>query len=96
MQFDWDPNKAASNEAKHEVSFEEAATVFGDPLSDTFDDPDHSWEERRFLIIGTSVQGRLLIVSHTDDGEIVRLISARELTRKERKFYEEHQLRTDG
>lgn len=96
MQFDWDPNKAASNEAKHDVSFEEAATVFGDPLSDTFDDPDHSWEERRFLIIGTSVQGRLLIVSHTDDGEIVRLISARELTRKERKFYEENQLRTDG
>jgi uncharacterized protein len=91
MQFDWDPKKAASNEAKHGVSFEEAATVFGDPLSDTYNDPDHSWQERRFIIIGTSAQGRLLFVAHTDDGEIVRLISAREATRKERKFYEENQ-----
>lgn len=92
VQFDWDPNKAASNETKRGVSFEEAAIVFGDPLSDTFDDPDHSWEERRLLIIGTSEQGRLLLVSHTDDGEIVRIISARELTRKERRFYEENQV----
>ncbi len=90
MQFDWDPNKAAGNEAKHGVSFEEAATVFGDPLSDTYDDPDHSLDERRLLIIGTSEQGRLLIVSHTDDGQTVRIISAREVTRKERKFYEEN------
>ena len=91
MQFDWDPNKTASNEANHGVSFEEAATVFGDPLSDTYDDPDHSWEERRLIIIGTSAQNRLLFVAHTDDGEIVRIISAREPTRKERKFYEENQ-----
>ncbi|HEV7843296.1 MAG TPA: BrnT family toxin [Pyrinomonadaceae bacterium] len=70
-------------------TFEEAATVFGDPLSDTFDDPDHSTEERRFIIIGTSEKGRMLIVSHTDDGEVVRLIGAREPTRGERKFYEE-------
>ena len=91
MQFDWDPNKAADNETKHGVSFEEATTVFGDPLSDTYDDPDHSWEERRFLIIGTSEQGRLLLVAHTEEGEIIRIISAREPTRKERKLYEENQ-----
>ena len=89
MQFDWDKNKAASNLAKHKVSFEEVATVFGDPLSDTFDDPDHSAEERRFLIIGHSETGRLLFVSHTDDGEIVRIISAREPTRTERESYEQ-------
>lgn len=89
MRFDWDKNKAASNLAKHKVSFEEAATVFGDPLSDTFADPDHSAEESRFLIIGHSVNGRLLFVSHTDDGETVRIISARELTRGERESYEQ-------
>jgi uncharacterized DUF497 family protein len=84
-------NKAASNLAKHKVSFEEAATVFDDPLSDTFDDPDHSAEERRFLIIGHSEKGRLLFVSHIDDGEIVRIISAREPTRTERELYEQEQ-----
>ena len=89
MQFEWDEKKAAGNLAKHGVSFEEAATVFGDPLSDTFDDPDHSAEERRFLIIGKSVLGRMLIVAHTDDGEVVRIISAREPTRRERESYEE-------
>lgn len=57
VQFDWDPNKAASNLINHRVSFEEAATVFGDPLSETYDDPDHSITERRFIIIGTSLQG---------------------------------------
>lgn len=88
MRFDWDEEKAASNLAKHGVSFQEAATVFGDPLSDTFDDPDHSAEERRFLIIGLSRQGRTLIVSHTDDGETTRIISAREPTRAERESYE--------
>ncbi len=89
MRFDWVKNKAASNLCKHQVSFEEAATVFGNPLSDTFDDPDHSAEERRFLIIGHSEQGRLLFVSHTDDGETTRIISARELTRAEREAYEQ-------
>lgn len=88
MRFDWDKNKAVSNFAKHNVSFEEATTVFGDPLSDTFDDPDHSAEEQRFLIIGHSEQGRLLFASHTDDGETVRIISAREPTRTEREKYE--------
>lgn len=89
MRFEWDGKKAAANLVKHGVSFEEAADVFGDPLSDTFDDPDHSVDERRFLIIGTSDRGRMLIVAHTDDGVVVRIISARELTPSERKSYEE-------
>ena len=89
MLFDWDKKKAASNLAKHKVSFEEAATVFADPLSDTFDDPDHSAEELRFLIIGHSDKGKLLFISHTDDGETVRIISAREPTRGEQKSYEQ-------
>jgi uncharacterized protein len=87
--FDWDKKKAASNLAKHKVSFEEAATVFADPLSDTFDDPDHSAGELRFLIIGHSEKGKLLFISHTDDGETVRIISAREPTRGEQKSYEQ-------
>lgn len=66
MRFEWDENKAAVNLAKHGVSFEEAVTVFTDPLSDTFDDPDHSVEERRFVIMGTSERGRILVVSHAD------------------------------
>lgn len=89
MQFEWDENKATRNLAKHGISFEEAATVFGDPLSDTFDDPDHSAGERRFIIIGVSEKGRMLVVAHTDEQEVVRLISAREPTRVEREFYEE-------
>jgi uncharacterized DUF497 family protein len=89
MRFEWDENKAAGNLAKHGVSFEEAATVFGDLLSDTFDDPDHSAAERRFVIIGMSERGRMLMVAHMDDGEIVRIINAREPTRGEREFYEE-------
>lgn len=89
MNFEWDEAKASTNSTKHGVSFQEATTVFGDSLSDTFDDPDHSAEERHFLIIGTSLQGRMLIVSHTDDGETIRIISAREPTHGERKSYEE-------
>ncbi len=92
MRFEWDEDKAAANLLKHGVSFEEAATVFGDPLSDTFDDPDHSAEERRFVIIGMSEKGRMLIVAHTDDSETVRIISAREPTRGEREFYEESRI----
>ena len=89
MRFEWDQNKAASNLTKHSVSFEEAVTVFGDPLSDTLPDPDHSFEERRFIIIGSTESGKILVVAHTDDGETVRLISAREATQTERRFYEE-------
>lgn len=71
MLFDWDKNKAVTNLTKHKVSFEEAATVFGDPLSDTYDDPDNSLDEVRFLFIGHSEKGRLLFVLHTDDGETI-------------------------
>ena len=88
MRFEWDAAKADRNLIKHGVSFEEAATVFGDPLSDTFDDPAHSKAEQRFIIIGSSERGRMLIVAHTDDGEVVRIISAREPTRAERESYE--------
>jgi uncharacterized protein len=89
MIFEWNPEKAKSNLAKHNVSFEEASTVFGDSLSETFGDPDHSTEEQRFIILGHSENGRLLFVSHTDDGETVRIISAREVTSAERIQYEE-------
>ena len=89
MRFEWDENKATRNLVRHGVSFEEAATVFGGLLSDTFDDLDHSAEERRFIIIGMSEKGRMLIVAHADDREVIRIISAREPTRGEREFYEE-------
>ena len=89
MRFEWDENKAATNLTKHGVSFEEAVTVFGDPLSDTVPDPDHSLAERRFIIIGSAESGKILLVAHTDDGETVRIISAREATYGERRFYEE-------
>jgi uncharacterized protein len=89
MKFDWDENKASSNLSKHEVSFEEAKTVFNDLLYVDFYDPDHSDEEERYLIVGESNQGRLLIVSYTERGDSIRLISAREVTRSEREAYEE-------
>jgi uncharacterized protein len=89
MEFEWNPNKAELNCEKHNVSFEEAATVFNDLLSVTFPDPDHSIGESRYVIIGVSRSGQLLIVSHTDRGEKVRIISARKATRQERRFYEE-------
>jgi hypothetical protein len=88
MQFEWDPEKAKRNYRKHGVSFEEAVTVFYDPLSATFDDPDHSDEEQRYITIGYSSQGRLLVVGHTERGEIVRVISARRATAHERKKHE--------
>lgn len=89
MRFVWDERKASQNLAKHNVSFEEAVTVFGDPLSDTVPDPDHSQEEERFIIIGASESGMILVVAHTDDESTVRIISAREATYGERKSYEE-------
>ena len=89
MKFEWNPDKAESNYEKHDVSFEEAATVFNDLLSVTFPDPDHSVDESRYVIIGVSRFGQLLIVSHTDRGETIRIISARKATRQERRFYEE-------
>ena len=89
MRFDWDSQKAAANEQKHKVSFQEAATVFVDPLAITFADPDHSVGEHRYITFGLSRHRRLLVVSHTDHGDLVRIISARLMTRKERRIYEE-------
>jgi len=89
MRFEWDENKATINLSKHSVSFEEAKTVFDDPLYIDFYDPDHSEDEERYLIVGESNQERLLIVSYTERGDSVRLISAREVTRTEREAYEE-------
>jgi uncharacterized DUF497 family protein len=89
MRFEWNKNKAANNLSKHGVSFEEAQTVFDDPLYVDFYDPDHLEEEERYLIVGESSRGRLLIVSYTERGSSIRLISAREVTRTERAAYEE-------
>ncbi len=89
MDFEWDPDKAARNLAKHGVTFAEAGTVFGDPLAVTFADPDHSGVEDRYLTFGHSAAGHLLIVSHTDRDDRTRIISARRATRKERKLYEQ-------
>ncbi|MGV0029054.1 BrnT family toxin [Phormidesmis priestleyi] len=89
MQFKWNASKAERNLSKHGVSFEEAETVFDDPLYVDFYDPDHSEDEERYLIIGESNQGRLLIVSYTERGDSTRLISAREVTRAERESYED-------
>jgi uncharacterized DUF497 family protein len=87
--FSWDPDKDAANLKKHGVDFREAATVFDDQLSTTFPDRDHSTSERRFLIIGMSAPGRLLVVAHTEESETIRIISARPVTRSERTFSEE-------
>jgi uncharacterized DUF497 family protein len=88
VRFRSDTRKAQANLRKHGVSFEEASTVFGDPLAATRDDPDHSAEENRHLTMGYSTRQRLLVVSHCDEGEDVRIISAREPTAKERRQYE--------
>jgi uncharacterized DUF497 family protein len=88
IRFEWDPNKAARNFQKHEVSFEEAATVFQDDLSITAPDPDHSMEEDRYITVGLSSRFRLLMVAHTERGDRLRIISARELTSRERRQYE--------
>lgn len=88
MDFKWDPEKAALNRRKHRVSFEEAVTVFYDPLSATFDDAEHSTGEQRLITIGFSSQGRLLVVSHTERGDALRIISARRATAHERKRHE--------
>jgi hypothetical protein len=89
MEFEWDERKAAANLSRHGVSFDEAKEVFEDPLYVDFYDPDHSYDEHRYLIIGLSQRRRLLIVSYTEREDTVRLISAREATRGEREAYEE-------
>lgn len=90
MTFNWDPTKAKLNFWKHQVSFEEASTALLDPLSKTDLDPDHSVSEHRFITFGMSARHRLLVVSYTERGEIIRLISARLATRREREIYEEY------
>jgi hypothetical protein len=89
LEFEWDDAKARKNATKHGVTFEEAQSVFGDRLSSTFPDPDHSLEEDRLITIGTSDRNRLLVVSHTDREGRTRIISARKATRRERNAYEE-------
>ncbi len=88
MEFEWDREKAKKNDRKHKVSFDEAMTVFYDPLSATFDDPDHSVDEQRLITVGYSSRGRLLVVSHTGRGKAIRIISARLATTQERKRHE--------
>ena len=90
MDFEWNKNKAQTNFKKHDVSFQEAATVFGDPLALTFNDPDHSVAERRLLTFGRTVTDKLIIVSHTELVDTIRIISARKMTAQERKVYESH------
>jgi uncharacterized DUF497 family protein len=89
MIFEWDPDKDNLNLRKQGVSFHEAATVFADLLSVTYHDPDHSLTEERYITVGTSQSGRLLIIAHTDRGQSIRIISARKTTRQERSHYEE-------
>lgn len=88
MEFEWEPEKAEQNLRKHGVTFTEAMTVFGDPLEVTIPDPDHSEGEFRSLSLGRSETDRLLVVSYTERGSLVRIISAREATPKERREYE--------
>jgi len=89
MRFEWDPKKAETNSKKHGVTFQEAATVFGDPLAITFQDPDHSETEERQMTFGLSLQKRLIVVSHAKRKDRTRIISARLMDRKERVIYEE-------
>lgn len=89
MRFEWDEEKAKANLKNHKISFEEAQTVFADPLFVVFADPDHSLDERRFIIMGESIKHRLLVVAYTERSTVTRLISARKATRAERKDYEE-------
>jgi hypothetical protein len=89
MEYEWDENKAAANLSKHDISFEEAKTVFDDPWYVDFYEPDHSFGEHRFILLGESAQRRLLFVSYMERNNSIRLISAREATPSERKVYEQ-------
>lgn len=88
MRFEWDGKKAAANLKKHRVAFEEAVTVFYDPLAATFGDPDHSHDESRLITVGCSSRGRLLVVCHVERDATTRLISARRATARERARHE--------
>ena len=89
LGFEWDPDKASKNVEKHHVSFEEAATVFDDPMFITFIDDEHSIDEERYITIGLSSCGRLLMLAHADRKDHIRIISARRATKKEEQFYAE-------
>jgi uncharacterized DUF497 family protein len=89
MKIEWDPRKAKSNLKKHVVSFEEAATALSDPMAATGTDPDNSISEERYVTFGVSEEGRLVVVSHTEKGETIRIISARKASKGERELYEE-------
>ena len=89
LQFEWDPEKARINKQKHGIPFHEAATVFADTLSVTFPDSAHSVGEERYITIGMSEFGKVLVISHIESGDTIRIISARQATRHERKYYEE-------
>ncbi len=89
LVFEWDEGKAKANAAKHGVDFEEARTIFNDPQLLTFEDLYHSEHEQRYLSLGISLRGHLLIAAHTEEGETIRLISCRATTRRERKTYED-------
>ena len=88
LTFEWDSRKARSNLAKHGVGFQEASTIFGDPLSLTIPDPEHSLSEERYITVGRAFSGKLLVVVHTERGDNIRIVSARRASRRERKFYE--------
>jgi hypothetical protein len=88
VQFEWDPAKAARNLTEHGVSFDEASTVFGDPLAGTIFDPRHSGDEARFITIGLSTSRRLITVAHAERRDCIRIISARHATRREKRKYE--------
>jgi len=89
LSFEWDGEKAAGNYDKHGVSFEEGVTVFWDPFSISIDDPDHSLNEQRYIDIGTSENGHVLVVSYTERDGNIRIVSCRKATRRERRQYEE-------
>jgi hypothetical protein len=91
VEFEWDPEKAAANVKRRGITFTEAAGVLHDPLSTTFPDETHSEEEARYLTIGASHRGRVLVVAHTERNEAIRIISARRATRREREFYEQRE-----
>ena len=89
MKIEWDPKKAKLNLKKHGIAFKEAATALSDPMAVTGADPDHSDDEERYITFGVSARNRLLVVSHTEEGETIRLISARKASKGERELYEE-------
>jgi uncharacterized protein len=89
IRFEWDPEKAVYNLQKHQVSFDEASTIFNDPQYITFLDEEHSLDEERYITIGLSDKNRLLMAAHTERGDTIRIISARKVTKNEEKFYQE-------